>query len=445
MIRGARALTCTTVGLSFGLLCVLMVAAGCGRLPSAPRSSASAHMSGSGTATVGDDGSDGVVMMVRPGASPDQIASQYGGTVVAVVPELGLYRVVLPPGDDVARCAQAMMTDARVSLAEVNETATIAEGQQSSVAFSEGTRTWLDVYDQGALTRVGAARAQVGANGGNVLVAILDTGIALDHPALSSRLSLPGIEIGVTVSPGAERAQHVDSNHDGIVDGALGHGTHVAGIVLAVAPQARLLPVRVLDSDGVGNAFDVANGVVQASLRGAQVINMSLGMSAASTAVQTAIRFARDRGAVVVAPTGNDHLSRLQFPASMPEVFAVAGLDSADRHSGFTNFGFGTDISAPSVGILSTYFGGGYARWSGTSMAAPFVSGTAALLCGLLPRGPGAPDQVEELLLEGASPLDDTDPAFAAELGAGRVDASGSLNAFHHATGSGVSESQRWK
>jgi subtilisin family serine protease len=161
--------------------------------------------------------------------------------------------------------------------------------------------------------------------------------------------------------------------------------------------------------------------------------------------VQSAIHYAHDHGVVVVAPTGNDQLSRVQFPASMPEVVAVAGVDENDQHAVFTNYGPGTDLAAPSVGILSTYFGGIYARWSGTSMAAPFVSGTAALLRGLLPPGGDTESRIEEYLVEGAMPLDYIDPAYAPGLGAGRVDASASLNLLHAATSSGDSEQQRWK
>jgi subtilisin family serine protease len=161
--------------------------------------------------------------------------------------------------------------------------------------------------------------------------------------------------------------------------------------------------------------------------------------------VQSAIRYARGRGVVVVAPTGNDQLSHLQFPASMPEVVAVAGVDENDQHATFTNYGPGTDLAAPSVGILSTYFGGLYARWSGTSMAAPFVSGTAALLRGLLPPGEDSGSRIEEFLVDGAMPLEGIDPAYAPLLGAGRIDASASLNLLRSATSSGDTEQQRWK
>ena len=446
MIRGARNHARSTAGLCIGSALVLSLVAGCSRLPNAPRVATAAHGAGGQGYGVLGGGSQGLMMMVRPGVSADQVAADYGGTVVAAVPTLGLYRVALPVGDDVVRSAQALTGDSRVSEAEVNGLATVAESRQSSVAFSEGSRSWRDVSDQGALARVRAARAQTAASGNGVLVAILDTGISLDHPALVGHLALPGIEAGVTTSPGAERAQQVDTNHDGLMDGALGHGTHVAGIVLAVAPRARLLPVRVLDSDGVGTAFDVANGIVLAVQRGAQVINMSLGMNTNSTAVESAIRYARAQGAMVIAPTGNDHLVHPEFPASMPEVFAVAGLDSIDQHTWFTNYGAGTDLAAPSMGILSTYFGGGYARWSGTSMAAPFVAGTAALLYGMqLPAGPGTPALVEALLKVGAFALNTSDPTYASLLGAGRLDAAASLNAFNRPLSSIDTDPQRWK
>ncbi len=443
MIRGERAFALPLTCRSLGVALLLVFVAGCARLPNAPL--ASGPVRKAGNASLVNGVAQGVVMTLRSGASADEVALEYGGTVVDAVPELGIYRVIPQAGEDAVLCAQSLQGDNRVSAAEVNELAIAAESRQSSVAFSEGMRSWGTVQDQDAVIRMGATRAQTAANGSGVLVAVLDTGIMLDHPAFSGHLALPGIESGVTVSPGAERAENVDTNHDGIVDGALGHGTHVAGIVLAVAPMARLLPVRVLDSDGVGTSFDVASGIVQAADRGAQVINMSLGMDRASNAVQSAIRYARAHGAVVVAPTGNDQQAWPEFPASMPEVVAVAGLNENDQHAPFTNYGPGTDLAAPSVGILSAYWGGIYARWTGTSMAAPFVSGTAALLYSALPAGQGTPSVVEGYLVAGAYPLTDTDPDFASALGAGRVDASGSMNLLHSATSSSDGEQQRWK
>ena len=446
MIRGTNARARREPGLLLGIALLLALAPGCGKHPVAPSPAefrASARPGGTPN-LVGPGEGSGIMLSVHDGQSAYDVAADYGGSVVDVLPELGLFRVVLPRGDDEFRNAQEMRNDGRVLAAEVNEAAMTAESRQSSVAFSEGGRTWGNVTDQDALARIGAPQAQAAANGTGVLVAILDTGISFDHPAFAGHLALPGIEPGVADSPGSERAEQVDTNGDGIVDGSLGHGTHVAGIVLAVAPQARLLPVRVLDSDGVGSAFDVAYGIVHAVERGAQVLNMSLGLSSPSSAVAAAIRFARDRGVVVVVPTGNDQIGSLSFPASMSEVVAVAGTDSLDQHAWFTNYGYGTDIAAPAMGILSTYYGGGYARWSGTSMAAPFVSGTAALLYGLmLPGDASTPGQVQSYLLQGAYSLYSIDPGFAWGLGAGRVDAARSVNAVSWGGDAVVEEQER--
>src|ERR1051326_2146124 len=195
---------------------------------------------------------------------------------------------------------------------------------------------------------------------------------------------------------------------------------------------------------GVGSAFDVAYGIVHAVERGAQVLNMSLGLSSPSSAVAAAIRFARDRGVGGVVPTGHDEMGSLSSPAAMSEVVAVAGTDSLDQHAWFTNYGYGTDIAAPAMGILSTYYGGGYARWSGTSMAAPFVSGTAALLYGLmLPGDASTPGQVQSYLLQGAYSLYSIDPGFAWGLGAGRGDAARSVNAVSWGGDAVVEEQER--
>ena len=259
---------------------------------------------------------------------------------------------------------------------------------------------------------------------------MLDTGIELTHPALAASLDLPGIEPGVTLDPGDDRAQGVDTNGDGTVDGSLGHGTHVAGILHAVAPAARLLPVRVLDSDGVGYAFDVTRGLVLATERGAAIANLSLGMTSASVAVETAVDWARAAGVLVCAAAGNAGTSATEFPASIPAVIAVAGTDATDHKAAFSDYGPLVDMAAPAVGILSTYVGHGYALWSGTSMATPFVSGIGALLYGTL----GARSQlklgsIEDFLQEGAQPLAGVDPQYGAALGAGRVTATGSLEA----------------
>ncbi|HET7224387.1 MAG TPA: S8 family serine peptidase [Candidatus Eisenbacteria bacterium] len=409
-------------------LAAMLLASSCARLPMAPSASRGTTPAGAQNVSA----TAGVIAQLLPGVSGTDFATSYGASVIGTVPELRLVLMHPPAGTTDADFARRLAADPRIEFAEPNVHLEAAEARQSTIAFSEGWHTWGDVVDQGALTRIHAADAQAYGRGGGVLVGILDTGIDLDHPALEPVLDLPGIEPGAGTDAGDDRAEYVDSNDDGIVDGALGHGTHVAGIVHAVAPDARLLAVRVLDSDGVGDAFRITRGLVLAVERGISIANLSLGMSGQSRAVLAALDYAVAAGVVVVAPTGNAGSSAIEFPSDVPEVVAVAGTDANDDRASFSNYGVGVDVAAPAVGILSTYWDGGYAVWSGTSMAAPFATGTAALLYAHLgARTPALAGLVQTLLLEGARPLAGVDPTYGAALGAGRVDAGASVSAMY--------------
>lgn len=400
----------------------LLIASGCGRLPTetaVDRAGAARSFSVTGT-----DRSTSAIAELLLLSESDSVAIEHDSQIVDVIPELSLALLRTPPGQTTSAFVHELKRDGRVRDSEADAILETAEGSQSTVAFSEGLRAWDDVEDQSALARIGAAEARQVGQGAGVIVAILDTGIDLDHPALAGVIELPGIERGEHTDPGDDRPEEVDTNEDGIVDGALGHGTHVAGLVHAVAPEARLLAVRVLDSDGVGSSFEVARGIVAAVARGARVINLSLGMLVPCRAIEAAVNHARERGVVVVAAAGNRAVTTLDYPAAYPHVLAVAGTDADDRKAEFSDFGYGVDVAAPAVGILSTYWDGTYARWSGTSMAAPFVAGTAALLYGALgERSTLAAGQIENVIPYGATPLGEVDPVYGALLGAGRLNA----------------------
>jgi subtilisin family serine protease len=369
-----------------------------------------------------------VLARIVAGTSAAELAASYQAEALGEISELRIVLLRTPNGVSTSAFVTRLSADPRVEFSEPDFPVDATETRQSSIAFSEGLRSWNDVADQGALRRIGAADAHRVTNGEGVLVAILDTGIELDHPALVGALALPGIEPGVATDPGDDRAEGVDTNGDGLVDGALGHGTHVAGIVHAVAPAARLLPVRVLDSDGVGDAFALARGLVACTKAGAAVANLSLGMSQPSQSVRVAIEYAGTNGVLIAAPAGNVAAPTVDFPASEAQVVAVAATDSLDRRAAFSNYGAEVDVSAPGVGILSTYVGGGYALWSGTSMSTPFASGICALLYSMLgERNPHTETNVGSDLGAGAQPLAATDPDYAPVLGAGRVSASGSI------------------
>ena len=227
-------------------------------------------------------------------------------------------------------------------------------------------------------TTFGAAWAR--ATGHGVVVAVLDTGVQASHPDLDGQV-LPGRRFTNDGSGGVAMNPAYDDH---------GHGTHVAGIIGATtgnatgiaagAPDVRILPVKVLRQSGSGSYSDVAAGIAWAANNGADVINLSLGGSSTSTAMLTAIKYARSKGAVVVAAAGNSGAGgSCSYPAAYSQTIAVAALTSKLKRATFSTTATYVDIAAPGQGVLSTV-PGGYASWSGTSMATPFVSAAAALL-----------------------------------------------------------------
>lgn len=213
--------------------------------------------------------------------------------------------------------------------------------------------------------------------GAGTVVAVVDSGVNGTHPDLRHRL-VPGIDL---VSPYGGNG-NLDPH---------GHGTHVAGIIAAAsgngegiigaAPEASVMPVRVLDAYGEGAESTAAEGIVWAVDQGADVINLSFSVGAVG-ALREAVRYAEAAGVTVVAAAGNgrEQGSPVAYPAAYPYVIAVGSIDRSLAVSPFSNRGDYLDLAAPGSGILSTYGLNSYAMSSGTSMAAPYVSAAAALL-----------------------------------------------------------------
>jgi hypothetical protein len=210
-----------------------------------------------------------------------------------------------------------------------------------------------------------------------VRVAILDTGV-LPHWAYA----------GTTL-------QAIDLlEHAGAEGLALeGHGTAVASLVagadprlVGVAPGVELLSVRVMDGAGQGDAFTVAAGIMAAVDAGATVINLSLGTHGDNVALRSAVAYAEAHGVVLVAAVGNDGLAQVMYPALYPTVLAVGGaVDAAGQALYFSNTGNAVDLAAPGYGVLAAWTNGQVVTFSGTSAAAPFVSGAVARLLSMDP------------------------------------------------------------
>jgi thermitase len=232
--------------------------------------------------------------------------------------------------------------------------------------------------------------------GKGVIVAVLDTGAQLDHPDLKA--SLKNVKrydfVDDDTNP-SERWVGQDEDNDGDADEMTGHGTHVSGIVVRVAPAAKIMPLRVLDTEGYGDVFTISKAIRYAWLNGAKVINLSLGSSERSEALWEMIGTAIDKGVVVAAAAGNSDLAGTALPhypaaggdgiipttpASADGLVAVTSVGADLDKSDFANFGPWVDVAAPGEAIRSAFPISQYANWSGTSMSTPFVSGEAALI-----------------------------------------------------------------
>jgi subtilisin family serine protease len=206
---------------------------------------------------------------------------------------------------------------------------------------------------------------------------------------------------------------------------ASGHGTFCAALIAAVAPESMIMPLRVFDDWGYADTFSIVRATYYAVRNGAQVINMSFGMTAASPAVEQAIAFATASGVTVVASAGNDNSAAPQYPAAYTDVISAAATDLVDKKAGFSNYGSSIYVTAPGVNIISAYPGGRYAMASGTSFSTALVSGEAALLRSVRWTG------TRTAVAKGAINIDSKNPNYAGQLGFGRIDIVRSLESLN--------------
>jgi major intracellular serine protease len=224
------------------------------------------------------------------------------------------------------------------------------------------------------ITAFNLPNAWASTQGEGVKVAVLDTGVQLDHPDLRNNL-LPGVNIVNSTLPPIDDASH---------------GTHCAGIIAAenndigmvgVAPKAQIIPIKVLDGNGNGTLADVAKGITAALSLGADIITMSLGSPTPMPQLHKVIQVANRKGVPIFVAAGNAGRTQdVFYPSAYPETISVGAIDKDFRRANFSNTGRNLDFMAPGVDIFSTVPTNWYAMMSGTSMATPFVAGIAALL-----------------------------------------------------------------
>jgi thermitase len=373
-----------------------------------------------------------VVVKLQPGVKIRAINEKYHTrTLEKLLHSRGIYLLRTPRGKNPATLAERMQNDLRIIYAEPNFKTASPEGdfrhrarpggQPSAPSSDSGPYS-----DQYAVTNLNLEAAHGITSGEGSVVAVIDTGVQLDHPELSNNLTDARYDfIGDDQVP-TDAANGTDDDGDGEADEMAGHGTHVAGIVKLASPEARIMPLRTLNSDGWGNSFVLAEAINYAAENGADVVNLSLSSSHQSDLLEDLIEGDDDdagsngQDMVFVAAAGNDNDSLPQYPAAEEGTIAVTSVDQDKKKSDFANYGSWVTISAPGSGIYSTFPTNKYSSWDGTSMATPFVAGQAALIQSLQPSA--SSECVTEIIRVTAQPLVVSDPTYASQLGSGHAD-----------------------
>jgi len=355
--------------------------------------------------------------------------------------------------------------DAQVAYAEPNYIYTTS--MVPNDPFYSSSNSWGQGFDDlYGLKKMSMAAAWDISQGNQVVVAVVDTGLDFTHPDIQGNIwvnagEIPGNGIdddnngfvddvsgydfiGSTTTNSSNPGAHPDNDP---TDGQ-GHGTHVAGTIAAtgnnnlgvigVAPQAKIMPVKGLDDSGSGLSTTLAAALVYAADNGADVINNSWGGYGDSSLINDAIAYAYAQGAVLVAAAGNENNpAEWPHPSKLPQVISVAALDHNDVDAPFSNWGAKVDVGAPGTNILSLLavnsdfaargqriVGQKYLQIDGTSMAAPHVSGLAALL---LAKNPSlTQEQVRHIITHTAD--DVMNAGWDSDSGSGRVNALAALN-----------------
>ncbi len=380
-----------------------------------------------------DDFEAGEVQIeLAPGVPISQINSIYGTTTLDSLPPL--YLLHLPDGENEGDAVDGMESDPNIVEAEYSWKNETPEGSRQMVVAAVGG-TISDYLDQHVAERIHLADIQTHCTGEGIRVAVIDTGVLASHEAFGGAVTSDGYDFVDNDSDPNDTADGIDEDGDGIIDEGAGHGTMVAGIVHLVAPGAQIIPIRVLNDEGVGRTFTVAKGIRYAVQHGARVINLSLGLTSRSWVIAHEINAAALQGVAIITAAGNDSSNIQVYPASDSHVLSIAALDSSDVKAVFSNYRPNVAASAPGVGIYSAYYDGGYAIGAGTSFSTPFVSGQCALIMSFAPNLPTS--TVYALLRQGTVDIYwiPANQPYVGDLGTGRFDGDATWNALAQISG----------
>jgi subtilisin family serine protease len=387
-----------------------------------------------------------VVVKVLPGANLSLISNLLGGTIIDTIPEANTVLLKLP----VLPVLSPVLKLLGVEWIELDRGVSLpVRGQLRLLDVPwRSDRDWYS--GQPALQLIRTQAAQEFATGRGLLIADINTRVDYGHPALAGHLGA-GFDF-VANRPTTVASLDDDQSTAGFLDddqstagfldddqstagfldgngirlldpllnsgGASAHGTFCAGLLVAVAPDATVMPLRAFDDNGKTDLFILAKAIRYARKNGAQVVNMSFGTLSDAKVLRDAIEYAKAGNVLLVASAGNNDTASPQYPAAYPGVIAVAATDLLDQKASFSNYGDYVFVDAPGTHIISAIPGGGYGIANGTSFSAPMVAGMGALIRSL------RYNDTATIISQSTVRIDGNNPRYSGKLGYGRVDLS---------------------
>ena len=398
-----------------------------------------------------------LIVIVRDSASINKAAASTRSVIADKVPNTPVYLLRSRGPYDVRQMLDEVRQIPGVESAEENRHVALTAADAAAPNYANLAHALADLLDgntqvpfygvnvlkayaeQPALDVIRATVVRHISTGAGTRVAYIDTGVDPYHPALQPWLE-PGVDLlrqnSASELDGLDHAMSdlLDHAMSDLLDQrffftlhsseggssfppAFGHGTMVAGLIHAVAPEARIFPIKAFDPYGQTSVFAIVKGVYSAIDAGADVLNMSFSTDIDSPAFHKALDSAKASGMALTAAVGNEGTDADLYPAAYSPVYGVAATDAGDKVAEFSNYGSAVKISAPGVLVISTAPGGRYAIASGTSFSAPIVAGGIAVVSST--RGRGLNDQA--LIAAYADSIDALNPGLERKLGMGRI------------------------
>ena len=386
-----------------------------------------------------------VVVKILPGANLTLINNLLGGTVLDSIPDANTYLLKVPALPVLSPVLKLL----GVEWIESNRALSLPRSGQTALEVPwNNSSAWYG--SQPALQMIRKEAAQQYSTGRGIIVADINSRVDFGHPALAGHLGA-GYDFVANRAYQGAAALNDDQSTAGFLDddqstagfldddqstagfldgngirllsplfnsggGASAHGTFCAGLLVTVAPDATIMPLRTFDDNGNSDLFTLAKAIRYARKNGAQVLNMSFGTLTDAKVLRDAIEYARAGNVVLIASAGNDNTATPQYPAAYAGVIAVAATDLLDRKASFSNYGGYVFVDAPGTHIISATPGGGYGIANGTSFSAPMVAGMAALIRSLDYR------DTTEVIGRSTVSIDAMNPQYSGKLGHGRID-----------------------